>query len=489
MAQVNDRILAAAIRRLQKEQLSKAFDPTVPESRPNKKQQAIFDDIGKVQQRFVTAGNQSGKSTLVAREIAWILNRDHPTWTRPREWGDGPLLIIVAGQSRSNMEIELWEKKLAPFLDRTEWKETRSGGILTHVSNKLTGDRVLFLSHSDSSESNRRMMQGYVAHYVWLDEMPSHISILEELQRRVDAKKGYLVASFTPKFRNEAIRRVIEHGRPPVIKQYKMSKLDNPLYADRIEEELQKMEGYSEAYKRAVLYGEWYTGDSAVYEWHDSMMHQPENYSAAWRHVEAVDPALKSKFGYTLWAEDPQTGVWYLIRADYIEGIYDPEEMIQEVKKRSKGYNIVRRVSDASAPWFNGVASKSGLTYMTPYAKNNNRKEDLIKNLQSALSGGKIKIAPHCDLFLEEIQSCQWRENSDKIINSSSYHVLDCAQYFVDCKPIYDSTFKAQPWHEALRRGNEARKKAEIKIQKISKGGRLKPVGAWARRAHKGRMS
>jgi phage terminase large subunit-like protein len=379
------------------------------------------------------------------------------------------------------MEIELWEKKLALFLDKSEWKEVRMGQALQHVQNRNTGDRIVFVSHSDSSDKNRRHMQGYVAHYVWLDEMPSNISILEELQRRVDARRGYMLATFTPKFRNDSIRKVIDAGEPPLAKKYTMSKLDNPLYKDRIQEELDKLEGYSDSMKRAILFGDWYTGDSSVYEWlPEDMEKEPQAYSRAWRHVLSVDPALKSKFGFTLWAEEPSTGVWFLVRDDYIEGIYDPEAMFQEVRKRCEGYNIIRYISDPHEAWFIGTASKHGTSFIGPFDKNS-RKHDLIKGLQSALSAGRIKIAPWCGVFKEEIQSCQWSETSDRIVNSSSYHTLDSAQYFADLIPKYDIAVPGMTWHEELRRGNEKRKKVEQQMKKISKGGRVRPIGTWGR--------
>ena len=176
----------------------------------------VLKDIEKIQYRWVIAGNQSGKSQLAAREIAWMLSGTHPFWSRPTRWGDEPLLILIAGQDRKMMETELWEKKLALYLNKDEWRGVRQGGTLQYVQNKNTGDKIIFLSHSDSSEKNRRHMQGYVAHYVWLDEMPSNIAILEELQRRVDSRRGYMLATFTPKFRNEAIRKVIDAAQEPL---------------------------------------------------------------------------------------------------------------------------------------------------------------------------------------------------------------------------------------------------------------------------------
>lgn len=406
--------------------------------------------------------HNSGKSSVPAREITWILNGDHPHWKRPDNWRNESLLILVAGQDRKMMEIELWGKKLRPFLPAEDWKEVRVGNLLQHVENRNTGDKIVFLSHADSSESNRKHMQGYVAHYVWIDEMPTSINILEELQRRVDSRKGYLIATFTQKSRNESIRRIVESSKAPVGKKYSMSKFDNPLYKGKEEEEFAKLEGYSEAYKRSVLFGDWFTGDSAVYEFNpDTMVKDlPADYSYGWRHCEASDPALQSKFGFTLWAEQPSTGYWYSVKTEYVSGVFVPVDVYNTIMEKTSGYNMIRRISDPHESWYINTASSKGTVYMTPYKKNE-RKGELIKNLQTAL-GKTIFITPWCTDLINEVQSCQWSETAEnKIINGSSYHLLDASQYFVDCMPKHEPLAAAVDFYTHLRKGNEIRKKKE----------------------------
>lgn len=465
----------SALKRLAKLQLSQAFDPVNPESRPTPDQKKVLDDLAdieyapgvfipKAQYRYVVAGNQSGKSSLAAREIAWIVTDTHPSWKRPVRWGEEPLLILIAGQDRKQMEIELWEKKLKPFLEPSDWRIIRVAGVLNFVEHRRHGHKIVFLSHNDSSESNRQHMQGYVAHYVWLDEMPRHISILEELQRRVDARKGYLIATFTPKARNETIRRVVDSVTSPTGARYRLAKLDNPLLSTEEKKlELQKLVGHSAATQRTILYGDWYSGDSAVYEFDPDTMvvsELPPGYSRGWRHVVSVDPALKSKFGFTLFAECPWNGIWYLVRDDYITGIYSPDDMVNHVQKLTAGYNIVKRISDPHESWFIGQAAKYRITYVSPRDKTS-RKPELIKNLQVWLSTGKLKIGSWCTNFSEEVGNCQFSDTGDRIINASSYHTLDAAQYFVDMAPTYDETNRVRPWHEELRRGNDERKAKE----------------------------
>jgi phage terminase large subunit-like protein len=487
--------IAAAIKALQRKQLVSAFDAFRPESRPNQRQEEILRDIGKVKYRYVVAGNQSGKSQLAAREVAWILSDTHPYWERPKEWGNEPLLVLIAGQDLTMMATELWAKKLAPFLDQAEWRPERQGNTLKKVVNKRTGDQIVFLSHSDGSEKNRKHMQGYTAHYVWLDEMPTNTAILEELQLRVQSKRGFFLATFTPKAVNDKIRKVVDSAEEPYAKKYRMSKFDNPLFADAFEEEMSRLSGYSDSYRRTVLYGDWSVGESAVYHFNYEQMtvdKLPDHYHAGWRHAESVDPALRSKCGYTLWAEDPNDGIWYLVNDKYIQGdqTLHPERLFAEVQKRSENYNIARRISDSMA-FFTSTAARHGVNYIIPYSKNN-RKEELIKGLQTALSMGKIKIGRWCGTFIDEIQSCQFQEDSDKIINSSIYHTLDCAQYFADNIPAYDPSKAALPWQTMLHQAHQQRltdESQKIKMGRIQQGGRVaKPLSAWNKRGGRYRI-
>jgi hypothetical protein len=485
MLNEEDRKIAAALKRLEAKQLIQSFDPFRPESRPNKKQAEILADIGKIQYRYVIAGNQSGKSQLACRELSWVATETHPFWKRPAHWGHEPLLLIVAGQDKRNIENELWGKKIKPFLNPSDWKETRQGGVLQYAENVKSGNKILFLSHSDGSDNARKHLQGYVAHYVLLDEMPGSKSILEELQRRVDSRKGYFLATFTPKTRNDEIRKIVDSVREPLGKKYRMSKLDNPLFADSLADEVEKLNGYSESEKRTILYGDWSTGDSAVYQFNYDTMTVPglpETYSRGWRHVASLDPASKNAFGYTLWAEDASTGVWYLVNDQYIEGVYDPNALLDEVTKRNQGYNIVRQVCDPHEAWFIALSNARQISYHVPYDKNN-RKTDLIKGLQHALSAGQIKIGQWCTTFIDEVQSCQWSETTDRIINATKYHTMDCAQYFVDCKPKSDPVQITRPWEVELRQGNEQRKKANAVAQKLQVRNNQvrvgKPIFSW----------
>ena len=175
-----------------------------------------------------------------------------------------------------------------------------------------------------------------------------------------------------------------------------------------------------------------------------------------------------------MWAEDPSTGVWYLVRADYINGIYVPERIYEEVMKRTNGFNLVRRIADPAATWYINTARGHQVNYSTPYSKNN-RKPELIKNLQNSLGVGEIRIASWCTDFIDEIEECQWSDSvNNRIVNASKYHLLDSAQYFVDLKPKGELVKQEIPWYtqakldlqKRVQKKAEEKKRVEMKLQR-----------------------
>ena len=96
------------------QKLSVCYDPSNPSSRPTKKQDGILKD-GKNRIFWVLGGNRSGKTALGGRVTAWWFKDTHPHIKRPKEWGAGPLQILVVAKTNEMAESEIWEKKIKPF--------------------------------------------------------------------------------------------------------------------------------------------------------------------------------------------------------------------------------------------------------------------------------------------------------------------------------------------------------------------------------------
>lgn len=442
------RALLLALRRKQDLAKHTCFNPRDLDSVPTDIQLQALQEINDISQRYVLGGNQSGKTNLGGRECAWIFNGNHPYWKAAQ---DRPTLQLVVGKTHKIVREEIWEGKIRPFLIDGTYKIYKEGPALTKVTHE-NGNRIVFFSHK-SPEECREAVQAFVADWVWLDEMPKSYKLLTELHTRCQANNAPFLATFTPLLKDAQIKNHIENGDLKYIKKYILKTYDNPVYT---EDQLTEMKAnhalMSEAERATRTAGEWYAGDRAVYDFdkkRDCLT--PEGYHPTWRHMECVDPAAAGKAGYTLLAEEPQTGVWYLVKEDYVEG-HAPSQLIEAFDKLSAGVNIVKRVSDSHETWFIKEAQLRQKWYEIPQRKTQ-RKQELIKNLQEALHKGIIKIAPWCEKAIDEFTTCQWSENSDTIVNSRHYHLLDCLQYAVDTLPARE---KIQPVKTVYQMKKEA---------------------------------
>jgi hypothetical protein len=405
---------------------------------------------------LLSNGMVTHNSQTCARIITWILTETFPNWARPKEWGQEELLIIVAGRTGKQLEESLLPK-LESFLEPNTYKVVRIGNIAQRLEH-INGNRIVFQSLENPTMAQQRL-QSYVAHVAWVDELPPTLGILRELMIRVQARNGYLLASFTPTAVATDIQSYIDSLQEPEGKTYRFSMLDNPLYQaeERRNQLLARYSSLSDSVQRAIFEGEWMTGENQVYYFNqETMVRYPENYSPTqWRHVEAVDPALKSALGLVVLAEDPSTGLWYVVHAEKISGIYVPVDIINAVQKRTMKYNVVRRISDPHEVWYIQQAASMGLSYIGVYAKQT-RKGELIKQLQASL-GSKVYLTTGLDDLVNEFNDCRWKDGGDQIVNGSKYHLLDALQYAVDNLPRYEGMVYNKSWEQQLYEANHQR--------------------------------
>lgn len=484
---MNDRHLkkmALALRRLDKLERGSAIDPTNLDARPSEKQQQILDSFGHNKITIVRGGNQSSKTTLGARTFSWMLSETHPTWKRPAPWKNERLQILVLGKSAKIIEESLYYR-IKSYIDPAELHEFRAGNILQKVVHRPTGNTILFQSYENVNQARERI-QSYTAHGVWIDEMPNSIDLFNEALRRIQAREGYFWATFTPLIVNNEIRSFCDHLPASQGQMYKIHMFDNPLYTPEKQKNiLEEMALYPEHVRKCRLEGEWMSVENAVYFFDPNYMvtNLPLSYSPAWRHVESSDPAARSAHGMTVWAEDPSTGFWYCVKAEYFSGLRDTDEYVQMVKMKTQGLNIIRRIYDSACPWYADAAVKHGLTY-TPVMYKSHRKLEMIKAMQMAL-GQQLFIAPWCQDLITEFTTMHWSETSDnKIARSHKYHLHDSAVYFLDCKPKYEGVVASTDYWAEMRQTNQKRKVAEYKAKTESVAQRPRRRGI----QHRGRV-
>lgn len=384
--------------------------------------------------------HNSGKSQLCGKIMAHKFDETHPYWRRKPDWKNEPLLFLVVLQESRHIE-EIFRKKIEPFLTPGSYKITRAGYVISSVIHNTTGNKILFFTHFNPTEC-RRAVQGYVAHGVWLDEMPSSFKLIEELHRRINRNNGQFHFSFTPKIVDVETREYVD--TPTSIKKvYSFNMLDNPAYKGREHEILESIgTNLAPSLRKAILEGDWYIGDGlSVFNFEENHTQPlPMSYSRVWRHVAAIDPATSGKSGFLLVAENPDNGVWFVIKEKYIQyPSLAPSDLVNEFKKEIHNYNVVRCVSD-NEPWFIQAAYKQGLM-IQQVPKKTTRKKELIKQVQEKLNNGTLKICPECKLIQNEFATCQWSESIiDRIVGSTRFHLLDSLRYAVDVLPKYEPT-------------------------------------------------
>lgn len=454
------RRLAVALKKARSQALRNCFDPQDLESRPTPAQEEVLrETLNPYLFQFVRGGNQSGKTQTAARIMAWFFQGYHPYLDLQSLWPDEPIVMLMVGRIINQME-EIWARKIKPYLNDDEYQEFRPGGTLQYVVNPKNGHKIIFCSHQNPNEA-REKVQSYSLHMAWLDELTDSVDLIEEIQRRVMLKRGAMLITFTPKIKADRVRKFLETPSR-VAKTYNILMLDNPAYADRKQEVLEQLNGLSETQRRTILYGDWYVGDRCVYNY-DSARHRDATipgYSTLWPHVVVVDPAASGLMGLSVWAApDTHSHTWWCVKAKYLKG-GAPTELIEKVEAEVAPYQIVYRVSDEHEAWWIKENARRKIFYRTVPKKD--RKKELITQLNEALLNRRMVLTSEAMLLEEELNNAQWSETQeDRIVNASSYHLADTAQYFADTLPKVKSTPEHVSFDAQLREANRERKRRE----------------------------
>jgi hypothetical protein len=494
--------------------LNEAFNPNVLESRATPKQDEVLRDVW-ARHKYVIAGNQSGKSSLKARDIAWKFTETHPYWQRPNskrcmnklcgstefdtrcengdmanavfsckkcptkwmDWRDDKLNMII-GSKTAQLTQELWDEKLEPYLYGVKMKIERQGHSIKKVINidpdsPGFGNKILFFSHDNAKQAAARV-QSLTLHDVWLDELPDDWKLVEELHRRTDAKRAQFCATFTPKTPNPEVRRIIDEGDLEIVSKYKFGMLDNPAYANRKEEQLKALNGMSEAQRNCVLYGDWLDGDEKVFLFskENNVIESIQGYDPSWPHVVAVDPAM-SITGWVLACWNPIEGKWFIVRAEYLKADKEkdsPKTIINKLEAKLTKYNVVRRIYDPHETWWMTTAREECGAKYIPVPSKTTRKKELLVNLIKAIGERKLMFVGELGPCYDELHRADWHPEKDHVIKGAThYHIIDSLQYLWDLLPTDVKTLKKSLTYdqELVRMWQEEKKiKAEVKQAK-----------------------
>jgi len=401
---------------------------------------------------------------------------NHPYLSRPEKWGDGPLTMLLVGRVGEQMDTELWGTKIKPFLPEGSYKVVKQGNSISRVEHIENGNKIVFISHHDA-EAAREKAQAYTAHVVWLDEMPNKVGIMNELRARVMDNDGFMYCTFTPLIKNVKIKKIVDRATKRS-KKWFISVLDNPkIMAIKTKEEV--IEEYramsaSEAEFRARMYGEWMSGENAVFSYDpETNFKNPEEYDPiVWPHMVVVDPAVSGLAGVTVYAREPARDVWYNVLAKKIQGSAF-SKLVPEIENLIAGFNIIKRACDCNPSGFYAEAQALGINYIPISDKTD--KENSIDLANKAMADNVVYLTSNSDELVDELIVCERSEkNPEKIINASSYHTADSFRYFIKMKPTFKELvmpIKPQEWvkHQWKKTLQKQQEDAITKMKKIQR--------------------
>lgn len=441
---------ARAVEILRQRQLSYCIDPANVDSRPHAGQQELLDNLSKYRQHFVISANRVGKSVILAKILRDTLANDFHLFDRPSFWPEGKTQSLLVVKSLQSGEA-VFKPLLTGLLVGHEYKIAGHPHMTAiHMEN---GNSLYVVSTADARQAYNRLM-GRTVNLAVLDEMPSSLGILEETALRA-ALYGILVAGFTPKVVNPAIKNLVDNCKEPNSKKYKWSYNLNPLFAKdpvALATHLAWANQFSPSTRNAILHGDWTSAESAVYSFdYDQMVKEVVDYSPLWDHYVGVDPASASHCGLTIVARNPASGFRHVVKSDILIST-SPRDLVLQIEKILSQVNVRLRIYDSANTWFEQTAREEGFNYLKPYKKNH-RKEEMIASVQNAL-GSSLFISPENEDLVDEFYSYQYDENNPgKIINAHKFHRLDSLRYVVDSLPEFDGPCQpiVQDWTVRLR--------------------------------------
>jgi hypothetical protein len=406
--------------------------------------------------RCLRCGNRAAKTFTAMRDLAWKLTRTHwylQKWNlcslMKKDWKDRigteawetnylrakPKVFWLIGSDYTFVNDVMWgqylEKMIPPWFIRD-----------IHRTNQKNIDVITF-KNGDTLRCKTYMQQdatkmGYAIDDAYMDEMPPDVSLISEISVRTFDKDGGLTLCFTPLVQNEGVKTYVDSScEQGAMSLHSWPISDNPLYRDNPERMARVLAEYShlpEALRNSRLRGDWYyeTPKKAVFEGVEPEEVEDFEVPQDWRQVRVTDPAAHVT-GHAIFAEDPETAVWYCIKGLEISfgDIATAEQILNHIEslKPHQNFSYYGSIYDNAEAWFGAYGRKYG--YRPCILKN---REEAIMTTRSVLSACKVKFFKKgAKAALDQIRNYRFNDDGDKIIKKND-HVVDCVMYF--CREI-----------------------------------------------------
>jgi phage terminase large subunit-like protein len=237
----------------------------------------------------------------------------------------------------------MWDRYLSKFIPEWYYHDPLTNKPMIEKTNQGNIDCIRFRNGDSlkfkSYDQNLASLMGKAVDHVTLDEMPRNVKLIGELITRTLDLDGEVVLGFTPLNPVEEIEKLIEENKKIVVFQWSLR--DNPHYKEnpeRLQRALDAWKHLPKGERESREAGEWYRErfHGRVFAGLELDMVDDFEIPFHWRQVRFSDPAARVT-GLAIFAEDPDTSIWYChtgIEIEWKDQRAKAEEIVREIERR-----------------------------------------------------------------------------------------------------------------------------------------------------------
>ena len=363
-------------------------------------------------------------------------------------------LKVILGATRANIERNI----LQPMRD------IYGDGIATSINSqnisKILGEKVYCIG-ADNVRQVAKIRGSEIA-YVAIDEATDiNKEVFEMLKSRLSLPWSCCDATTNPASPNHWFKKFIdsaERGVDVYCQNYTI--YDNPFLPEEYVHNLEAEYAGSVWFDRYIL-GLWTLAEGLVFPKFNEALYTKDFEGPADEYCISVDYGTSNPFAALLWERRGNT--WYAVDEIYYSGrdtgeqVPDDDylrmlkEFIEPIRpylrhyeknvwgQQEKVHGSIPVIIDPSAASMIALINRSE-DFVAVGAINSVL--DGIRNTNTAIHRGLIKVHTRCKNWIEEAQSYIWDERSEEDVPVKAFdHLMDATRYFVETKNIVNVDF------------------------------------------------
>lgn len=324
-------------------------------------------------------------------------------------------------------------------------REIYTSAIVGNINSKNTvmiaGVPVYCLGAEKASQVSK--IQGSSVKYCYGDEVAKwNKEVFTMLESRLDKEYSCMDGALNPESPNHWLKEFIDKPDIDIYTQH-YTIFDNPFLPKAYVENLCK-EYEGTVYYGRYIQGEWTLAEGLIYPKYQMCIEDAPKDIKPTAYVLSIDYGTMNAFSCGLWAK--YGNIWYRIDEYYYSGrntgvqktdgeyLEDIDALVAEYPVKDVQYERIKTIIDPSAKSMIALFKKSG-RYRVIEA--DNAVMDGIRETNTAMANGLIKITPKCKNWIKEVQGYVWddKADEDKPVKVDD-HAQDDTRYFVKTMKI-----------------------------------------------------